>query len=166
MAKKKKQLLYLCTRCRLRKPRSEYGPNKRSASGLHYWCRECVRTDGRNRYWSSDDYRKKRLAKMRENRKVLPEHVRHGKGLKYHYKMTVDEYEQRIVAQGGRCAACSERFSRRPVVDHNHKCCSGTVTCGKCVRDLLCYRCNNAIGMALDDIERLYALITYLKKWK
>lgn len=33
------------------------------------------------------------------------------------------------------------------VVDHDHGCCSGTRSCGKCVRGVLCNTCNTRLGM-------------------
>ena len=83
------------------------------------------------------------------------------------FKITIEEFEERVEAQGNRCAACGETFTTTPQIDHDHSCCDDrNYTCGACVRDLLCKRCNSTLGHAQDSIERLYALITYLKKWK
>lgn len=42
--------------------------------------------------------------------------------------------------------------SRYPeYVDHDHKCCSGDKSCGKCVRGILCPGCNT--GMHYYDKE-------------
>jgi hypothetical protein len=51
-------------------------------------------------------------------------------------------------AQHGKCAICG--MARRLVIDHDHNCCSGSHSCGKCVRGLLCHQCNLGIGN-LDD---------------
>jgi hypothetical protein len=50
-------------------------------------------------------------------------------------------------------------------VDHDHTCCSGEITCGKCVRGLLCVRCNTVLGLLRDDPEILRAAIAYLEKF-
>ena len=51
------------------------------------------------------------------------------------------------------CAMCREPFERddRIFADHDHSCCpkqrkATAKTCGKCIRGLLCFRCNTALG--------------------
>jgi len=48
-------------------------------------------------------------------------------------------------------------------IDHDHKCCPAKRSCGKCVRELLCARCNHLIGFANDDAEILKSAIAYLE---
>lgn len=48
------------------------------------------------------------------------------------------------------------------VVDHDHTCCPGKRSCGRCVRGLLCNRCNRALGQFGDDIETLRRAVAYL----
>jgi recombination endonuclease VII len=47
-------------------------------------------------------------------------------------------------------------------VDHDHRCCSGAGSCGRCIRGLLCQRCNRLLGQAHDDTGVLLGAITYL----
>ena len=50
-------------------------------------------------------------------------------------------------------------------VDHDHACCSKRkMSCGKCVRGLLCSQCNHLLGDADDDTERLLSAIDYLEQ--
>lgn len=72
------------------------------------------------------------------------------------------------------CGACEEPFDmddagsggRRmgnyPRVDHDHRCCPGNRSCGKCVRGLLCYGCNVAAGLLGDDSDQVLKLAAYL----
>lgn len=85
------------------------------------------------------------------------------------YGITRERYDASIEAQGGLCAICrrppeaaNDRV-KRLVVDHDHGCCPGDTSCGKCVRGLLCVWCNRLLGMAMDDAERLLAAVRYLQ---
>jgi hypothetical protein len=73
-----------------------------------------------------------------------------------------------MAQQGGVCAICERppdkaKRVKRLVVDHDHACCPGGKSCGKCVRGLLCEWCNRILGLALDDPGRLAAAIRYLR---
>ncbi|WP_428832051.1 endonuclease domain-containing protein [Gordonia cholesterolivorans] len=66
----------------------------------------------------------------------------------------------------GVCAICGEPPSgQRISVDHDHSCCPGNRTCGCCIRELLCGKCNTLIGMADEDERRLEQAIAYLRRW-
>lgn len=71
--------------------------------------------------------------------------------LKYRYGLTPEQYDALLLAQGGGCAICKTTEPRGKSkeffsVDHDHSCCPGVRSCGKCVRGLLCIRCNNSVG--------------------
>lgn len=66
--------------------------------------------------------------------------------------ITEDAFNAMLEAQGNACAICRESFEgRRVCADHDHNCCPMQVdqtakTCGKCIRGLLCVKCNTALG--------------------
>jgi hypothetical protein len=62
------------------------------------------------------------------------------------------------------CKQKDTSFRKRLSVDHDHACCSGEGSCGKCIRGLLCHKCNLALGAINDDINILQKMIDYLKK--
>jgi hypothetical protein len=66
--------------------------------------------------------------------------------------------------QGGVCAICGLpcKSGKRLSIDHDHSCCPGKGSCGKCVRGLLCMNCNNGLGHFKDDPELLGTAIAYL----
>lgn len=82
------------------------------------------------------------------------------------YSISKDRLEEMFVLQDGKCAICKNDFgiskSNMRTVDHDHSCCSGQTSCGKCVRGLLCGACNLGLGSFRDNINSLRAAITYL----
>jgi len=78
------------------------------------------------------------------------------------------EYEDRVLAQGGRCAICREvplakRYAkyieaRLFDIDHDHQ-------TGK-IRGLLCSRCNSRVLPVVEQHLRLiYPALRYLRQW-
>lgn len=58
------------------------------------------------------------------------------------------------------CMTCAKYKAR--AVDHDHKCCPGKTSCGKCVRGLLCGNCNTILGRQRDDAEVFLRMAEYL----
>lgn len=76
--------------------------------------------------------------------------------------LSMEDYEERWASQGGLCILCS-----RPAVaiDHDHRCCPGIYSCGKCIRGILCHNHNRGLGFFGDDPAELAAGIEYLLKY-
>jgi hypothetical protein len=79
------------------------------------------------------------------------------------YRLDSTTYEK-IKEQQNHACPCGRFFgaSYVPHVDHDHKCCAGRRSCGKCVRGLLCSRCNTVLGLLEEDPN---LLPPYLKKY-
>lgn len=84
---------------------------------------------------------------------------------RFEYKLTEEQFETKMAAQDRKCAICKRELVR-PVVDHNHACCSQRKTCGGCNRGILCQGCNTIIGLAGDSIIILANAIEYLKGYQ
>lgn len=72
--------------------------------------------------------------------------------------ITITNYREMFDKQEGKCAICGTHqrdLKSRLAVDHDHY--------TNEIRGLLCNRCNPAIGLLEDDVERLEAAIAYLK---
>lgn len=74
------------------------------------------------------------------------------------YGLSASEYRE-LIARG--CEACGSFTDLH--IDHDHACCPGKESCGKCVRGTLCGPCNWALGLLGDSEERCVALVNYLR---
>ena len=69
-----------------------------------------------------------------------------------------------VLVQRGLCAICG-RPGQRLQVDHDHRHCPGRMGCRRCVRGLLCGRCNTALGQLGDlNVERLVAYLDPVRR--
>ena len=75
--------------------------------------------------------------------------------------LTPGERVALVSAQGGACAICG-RLGERLQLDHDHRHCPGKTGCRRCIRGLLCGRCNTALGRIGDHL--IPRLIAYLSR--
>jgi hypothetical protein len=64
----------------------------------------------------------------------------HGRRTTAVYSLQPADYARLFEHQGRRCAICRRATgaTKRLAVDHDHTCCPGPASCGRCVRGLLC----------------------------
>jgi hypothetical protein len=88
----------------------------------------------------------------------------HDKYVVKTYGLRPGQYDEMYVQQGGKCAICqyARGITKKLAVDHDHACCDGPTSCGRCVRGLLCTQCNRLIGRLGPDALRRAA--TYLEE--
>lgn len=130
-----------CSKCDKEKVISEFAKNPSSKSGLSNKCRECFNAQVRARY-TKDDRRRHHL--------------------RYKFGLSLEQYEQMIEDCDARCPAC-KRQSTDLHIDHDHRCCSGKSSCGKCIRGLLCGPCNRALGLLQENEEAILGLLEYIR---
>lgn len=80
------------------------------------------------------------------------------------YGLSAQAFQDLLDKQGGCCAICraDNPGSKFWAVDHDHACCPGKGSCGKCVRGILCGQCNVGLGSFRDDVNRLRRAVEYL----
>jgi hypothetical protein len=93
--------------------------------------------------------------------------------------LTLEQYDELYQRQRGLCAICRREMSRAYTaesdgkrgpkpngahVDHDHGCCPGRTSCGRCVRGLLCHWCNSGVSMFRDKPELMRLAIEYLER--
>lgn len=158
----------LCRKCGAERPINEFYPDRKRGKYVTAYrrCAKCLAAYS-NKYYHSH------LEQSRKNAKNC--YIRNKArwkidGLARFYKLTPADYQAIMDSQGNKCAACGEGFgenrSLMPHVDHDHKCCKGAVSCGKCIRGIIHARCNLALGASGDSVLRLRLLADYLDKYK
>ncbi len=88
-------------------------------------------------------------------------HKARGRWLRHH----LDPERAVEMLQRG-CMICRQSFAtpEDAKVDHDHGCCPGPLSCGACVRGMLCHGCNAGLGLFGDDPARLLAAVEYLRR--
>jgi hypothetical protein len=181
-----------CTNCQEYKETPDFHKYSKAQDGLKPWCKVCVKNydivendpkrifprkldeHGNIHCRNCGGYFKEEDMKVPPNSKY--------KGLSYcaecapllsrtrtlqKYNLTLEDYHNLLQSQDFSCKICKQKdttFRKRLSVDHDHGCCPGEGSCGKCIRGLLCHHCNAALGNAKDSIETLQRMIDYLKK--
>jgi recombination endonuclease VII len=168
-----------CAVCREVKPVDAYGRWVKAKDGLNSRCKKCSALEQRlyrvNNHERLSVNKKAEYARNRERRlansrnwktanKERHSFLQWRSWLKTQYGITPEAYDAILKAQGGTCALCPSTEStggRKLAVDHDHNCCPGKKTCGKCVRGLLCTPCNRNLGwfeLRAELVDRYLAL--------
>jgi hypothetical protein len=86
---------------------------------------------------------------------------------KYRYGITEEQYDNLLATQDNKCAVCKTEFTDivRPNIDHDHNCCPGARSCGKCLRGLLCSHCIIFASMMETRFDNIEAMFLYLTKY-
>lgn len=79
-----------------------------------------------------------------------------------HYRRNYSLSNDQILQIPDKCEACGA--AGPVVVDHDHDCCPGDRSCGKCVRGYICRKCNSGIGLLGDTAEGVEKALKYLQK--
>src|SRR5690606_26138205 len=122
-----------CSRCGRKGPEARFGVRYRrgSTGRVAYWrttCDDCIN-------------HRKRLRDRPEGRYGMKRsRIQY---LRSHYNFTPEQYVELWYSQGECCAICRTESSggRWWHLDHDHSCCPGKKSCGKCVRAILCHGC-------------------------
>ncbi len=169
----------VCSKCGISKDLESCFQWQNKAKGIkHSACKDC-----HHLYETSPERRTVKARQAREHRAKNPEPrkayyrrwiAQNPDGptdqyLKYRFGFGIDKFREMAAAQDWVCALCSrpENGDRRLSVDHDHSCCPGNKgkTCGKCVRGLVCQRCNNVLGNSQDNIRTLERAVDYIRRY-
>lgn len=161
---------------------------KRGTQGRNNYCKECMKLYSKNWSTNRQEFYKQNTLRSYERSmtvgiycKCIPKKTKYcnkcwQKKLYYEnrttyllhqmirnyqkYGLTLEDYNQMLAAQNGKCAICNEDQSkqkRRLSIDHNHQ--TGQI------RGLLCINCNVGLGR-LENVTWIKLAQIYLEKYK
>jgi hypothetical protein len=131
----------ICSVCRTEKPLSDYFKSTKTKGGYEHRCKVCKVEVNRASYM-----RNKKAVKLRM--------------IERKYGLDEDAYLDML---DGGCEVCGS--VQNLCVDHDHSCCPvNSATCGKCIRGILCRRCNMVEGVFKNDAKNIKNLVKYMQK--
>lgn len=138
-----------CSRCGEKLPRELFHKKKTAKDGLRSCCKRCSTADTRR--WRQENLSRSRQLARAQIKRYIARNPRYPlrSNLRRHYGIGLKEYDEMVLASGGRCDICNKAMmsEKEPAVDHCHK-------TGK-IRGLLCTSCNTS----------LHALETHGPRW-
>lgn len=149
-----------CTRCEQILPVSSFGAYTKYGN-KHYFnsaCKTCVAREVR-------EYRRAHPAEVSASKKK-----RRLKDRVNMYGITESRLAEMFASQNKSCAICGTttpggRHGGTWSIDHDHKCCASYKSCGRCVRGVLCFKCNHGLGSFKDNVSVLRKAADYLEKY-
>lgn len=170
-----------CFKCKKMKDLSEFYKDSTKSDQLSSRCIQCIVSENkstpeslaarRQHYQDADLATKQReYGRKPERRKRTKELRKSPQGREYFRKrniikhgLTLEQYDALLLAQNGCCAICKQKPQNKSFhIDHDHTCCNGQFSCGKCVRGLLCGNCNHGLGMFKDEPSNVLTAYNYL----
>ena len=143
-----------CRACKKGEPEVEF--NKSSRDGSQSLCKGCQSNYSKG--WQKQN-RDKNIGYCqryyRENK-----HKWRERDYKRKYGMTIQEVEALVASQNGRCPICDIPFKSQKLMslDHDHK--TGQL------RQVLCSKCNTALGLLNEDVAIFHRAVEYINKWR
>jgi len=133
-----------CNKCHEEKSLDQFAKGSKYIDGRRNYCKQC-HSKYVTQYIKNNPQKR---SKSNPNRKFK----RHG--------LTEEQYYKYFNKYNGMCHACKDRDGIN--IDHDHRCCPGPYSCGKCVRGVLCNQCNTSLGLMGDSITNIKKLIEYI----
>lgn len=129
----------LCKNCGETKPLEAFFKGN-CKGGASYWCKPC---------------QLERTTALRHAKNLRNPGGKHG--------LDEDEFWGMIFIQDNRCANQACRAENPTHIDHDHSHCPGKLGCRKCVRGVLCSRCNTMLGFYEKDKEKFVGAMRYIE---
>lgn len=153
-----------CRSCLLVKDAHDFVPHAEYKDGLTNICRKCTTEKAAQRRAENRDKYRESASKASQKWRQANRDVAKNTNLLWYYSITLEQFNAILREQDYKCAVCGTANPNRNqwVVDHDHSCCAGKKSCGRCVRGILCQFCNRALGQIRDNRSAVIKLLQYL----
>lgn len=165
------------------KPFLDFYADNGSADGKTSQCQSCMKNRQNAKYVNDPEWRAQDNANSRawwadkENSKAgkqrrkekYPDRVANGRIFWKSGGLTLDGYFNWLTGQDDACGICGTldpgtRGGEWFAIDHDHGCCDSQNSCGKCVRGIICNRCNTWVipvyeGTRDGNIDALWVFV-------
>lgn len=157
-----------CLKCKKTKGVDQFGFARAGKFQCRSHCKDCTNKEGK-KYWRKNAKRfiergKSYRAQPRIKKQIREAHLRRT------YKISSEDFRATLDKQGGGCGLCNSKIPGGVGafhVDHDHRCCPGRKSCGKCVRGVLCSRCNHLLGVFENNTKFFTKnAAKYIKTWR
>jgi hypothetical protein len=135
---------------KVRERMKEQDPEKLREADRQRYLRQTAKPEHRERRRASKERQRQTNLKLPEQQRVAAKKYIHGPDWEADYAAMWE-------AQDGKCYLCDRVLAddSSTHIDHDHRCCRAHKSCSYCRRGLACKQCNQIIGLAGDDPEKL-----------
>jgi hypothetical protein len=158
-----------CRTCQESKPLDAFQPT--TNGNRRHVCRSCRVDYGRQ--WQRDNPEAVKVRNLRwveRNPDRFKANTDRANRRRHQHGLSDEEFAALVAAHDGLCGICRnpEKVVRagrtgRLSIDHDHSCHPGTTGCRRCIRGLLCVRCNDALArVERGEREPTEAMVEYL----
>ena len=136
----------ICAKCKIKKDLNDFAKGSAYKDGRRGTCKSCHAAYMKQYYYDNPEKTKRKNKQIRHNWKK--------------HKISEDHYNSLLSIHNGTCHSC--KYNKATNIDHDHECCQGGYSCGKCVRGVLCHQCNSALGLLKDNRDNILGLLNYI----
>ena len=136
----------ICAKCQNEKDLNDFAKGSAYKDGRRGTCKSCHASYMKQYYYDNPEKTKRKNKQIRHNWKK--------------HRISEEYYNTLLSMNDGTCHSCKENKATN--IDHDHSCCPGGYSCGKCVRGVLCHQCNSALGLLKDNKNNILGLLNYI----
>lgn len=157
-----------CCNCHEWKEKLAYNKQAASKSGLQSQCRQCASERLKRHYAALTSEQKIDKRRRQDEHRIANPEMYRWTGIRSRYHINKEDFDKMFADQGKVCAICQSPDPggswNQWAIDHDHACCSGVKSCGKCIRGILCIPCNHGLGSFRDSPTSLRTAADYLDR--